>query len=1198
MADNSNPFGDARSAQQFGREFGKYLYDASVAYFSGGSFQGSRNNMASQAAMSDRMRGQSGSNSDWNVGNRRNPFARNGNPIDEIEKGFRDEMLKAITGGDFKQNINKALNDFAQNMGFSINELPSKLGKELGKQAAQSPLGKEITGRVREALVGKDGKSGALNKIGDGLGKIGNDELKNVFKQFVGDAFNTGASGASAAADAIGGVTEASTIAEGGMATLGATSEATATIVASEGTAVAGMATAIGTALPPILIALAAIAVAAEVAGPALEGLAEVAKALGKAAFKSDTDRAKRREAAEERLKKDIDYMVKQPFEILSEAAQKWYDTWDSNLNLIGQTQGYDKESVYNLYSSYAERLREEGLSSVISSTSVIDGLKQVLSTGLSGKAAEEFAYVATKLNNAIPNQDFFQYAGTYAQIASDAISKGASQSEAIALANQQLEAFANNVLYASRELAGGFSTGLSNASHLFEDAVKIAQTARTDNATAISGTLASVSAVIGAVAPDLASGLVDNIVKAAIGGNSDSIVALRSLAGINAGNTEFLRAFAEDPQAVFANLFNKLAELQTMSNDNFMEVAEGLSSVFGVDMAALARVDFNYLANAISEMNINSEALENNLELLASGQTTTTAEQAKMAEINQMILDDGLGIVLDNEAARMVQQHMWDEQMAVQMQSATYAVDIKGAMLKLIEGISQTVTNIIRFLNPIGTINEALENIAESADTMTTQRDALEAILTNGAIKVDADQMRNLTNYSGSRVLDIFNEGINASNSADLTSARLLRMLFGDAVADSVISTTASDAWRITRTLSPALALNAATTDIFGNASEIGDLVGGTLGSLSTYNGGSYGNSGIESAYAWNTVGKSSARFLSAMSKSATSYVGSSVAAEIMEQATKDNVDKFKTLLGTIGNANLASINLGPDENGKYSIGAGVQWDSKKTYDEWVKESFGEDKDAYLEAIEAYGTSEEAIKGQFQAYQAKAQAQVSEARAQAESDFYADARNAINEMRKYWGYESNAEGIYKATIWDPFMEFWGTGGGTYKEQFWNPFFADDMKFDQGILTIFNEMVNQRDNWIGQPSTEGTVRGLLSTINSTLISFNNSFNDWADAWTDFYIRHTTYSERTTSADWSAMEQMEAAASQDTALALANSLEAISNIEDLKDPTVQSNVLLAKIVVILEAIMQQNNSTGGLSLPDSLSALGLGLVNRS
>ena len=89
------------------------------------------------------------------------------------------------------------------------------------------------------------------------------------------------------------------------------------------------------------------------------------------------------------------------------------------------------------------------------------------------------------------------------------------------------------------------------------------------------------------------------------------------------------------------------------------MEVAEGLSSIFGVSLEALARIDFNYLAQSISQMSVGTAALEENMELLASGQTTLTAEQLKNAQINKYMIDEGLSYVLDNEAARAIQQHM-----------------------------------------------------------------------------------------------------------------------------------------------------------------------------------------------------------------------------------------------------------------------------------------------------------------------------------------------------------------------------------------------------------------------------------------------------------------------------------------------------------------------------------------------------------
>ena len=145
------------------------------------------------------------------------------------------------------------------------------------------------------------------------------------------------------------------------------------------------------------------------------------------------------------------------------------------------------------------------------------------------------------------PTEDFFQYSSTYASLAANAIKNGKSETEAISYATSELENFASNLLYSSRQLAGGFSTGLKNASSLFEEAVKITTAAKQGDAGQLSSVLTAVSAVTGAIAPDLASSMTDAIVKAATGGNSSQIVALRSLAGINAGNTEFLKALVNN---------------------------------------------------------------------------------------------------------------------------------------------------------------------------------------------------------------------------------------------------------------------------------------------------------------------------------------------------------------------------------------------------------------------------------------------------------------------------------------------------------------------------------------------------------------------------------------------------------------------------------------------------------------------------
>ena len=74
------------------------------------------------------------------------------------------------------------------------------------------------------------------------------------------------------------------------------------------------------------------------------------------------------------------------------------------------------------------------------------------------------------------------------------------------------------------------------------------------------------------------------------------------------------------------------------------MEVAEGLAEVFGVDMGALARVDFAALADSIQNMSVNSASLQENMELLQSGQSTLNADQQRYQEIKLQEVGAKLG--------------------------------------------------------------------------------------------------------------------------------------------------------------------------------------------------------------------------------------------------------------------------------------------------------------------------------------------------------------------------------------------------------------------------------------------------------------------------------------------------------------------------------------------------------------------------
>ena len=54
-----------------------------------------------------------------------------------------------------------------------------------------------------------------------------------------------------------------------------------------------------------------------------------------------------------------------------------------------------------------------------------------------------------------------------------------------------------------------------------------------------------------------------------------------------------------------------------------------------------------------------------------------------------------------------------------------------------------------------------------------------------------------------------------------------------------------------------------------------------------------------------------------------------------------------------------------------------------------------------------------------------------------------------------------------------------------------------------------------------------------------------------------------------------------------------------NLVDLKDPQVQTNAILAQILVVVSSIMNQNNNVAStVSLSDALSGLALGLTTST
>lgn len=962
---------------------------------------------------------------------------------EQFTEAVRNTLLESVLGSDFKSNVKSALNDFAKSLGVELADIPGALGKEFGKQildsAKQNPIGKMLTTKMQDFVQGSLSKASSAYKSG-----VAEYLSKNA--EAMSGAAAAGMSGVTAASQAAGG-------------------------------AIAGLKSVVCAFSSEIVIAAAAVAavtVAYSNLKPAIEGTKKLIEGIKVAGNRYYASREKQLELATKRALADMESVITEPFKILRSAAEAVYNAWDQNVRLINATQGYSKADLQNLMGAYASRLRAEGLSNVVSGVDVTQSLAGVLKTGLSGKVAEEFAYIATKLNAAVPTQDFFSYADSYASLVATAISSGKSQAQAIDYANKQLEMFASNVLFASRQLAGGFSTGLKDAGELFRESVKVTQASRRGAPSQIGGVLASVAAITGTMAPDLASVMTGAIVKAATGGNSPEIIALRSLAGVNASNTEFLRLMATNPKKIYSTIFSNLSHMQNMAPGAYMEVAEGLASVFGIPMDAFARVDFSRLANAILNMDINTASLDENMSLLSSGETTTTAEQLKMQQINKYLIDEGLSYVMDNEVARAVQEHMWDEQLNRELIEATYAVNLQGSALEFLEGIMHTVDNIIRFITGKWMVT-GLFNVGQTINERIGQTSDLMQILKRG--KVGAGNalalQQLLTRRTNLHLTKSYVELLGGNSNYKLSS----------------------EIWKHGFGLFPGVSESGRYKITSGYDKSKNKI----LNALSVLMSVAEEPEMPNSKYRWGMVGKSASRFPSIFSKYPAEYSMLSNAVVTSTEAAKSAVQaKIDKMLS--------------EDYIKKFIHSG------KTYDEWAGSARTFGISNLSDTLKDLGYSEASVRGRFQSAQVEMAAQAETDRRKKEEDFWQNSQD------------------YTLQIID----------------------------------------------------------LFEINNTTLEDLYKKHTAFYDAWVEYFIKHSVYSSSYNHATVTSVQQRERKQSQDAVYALADALT--KNTVDLLDPTVQTNALLAQILQVANAILQQGNMSGkNLSLPDTLSALAMGLT---
>lgn len=1082
-----------------------------------------------------------GNNSDFN--NLRNRGMGNGsmfgrNSMRNAQKGFldsfEDAILSEFLGPDFRRNINKVANDFAKQLGTTVEGIPGKVGDMLGKRALNSFKSSRFGRQITPALNNFTGQASNIiqNRGANAVAKFVNGEslsaVTGELSAMGGELLGAGRTLISSSIEASGGVIRFTAGLAGG------------------------------------LITLKLFDAALGAASLTIQAVVKMMGELTKAGNRDVTSRSENLKKAKTRMEADYKTLIEQPFKILEAAAQNLYNSWNTNLGTVAATQGYNKSDVQDLMAAFAQRIRDEGLSKYVSGADMFDNLAQVLKSGMSGRIAEEFAYQATVLNKAVPTQDFFQYASTYASLAANAVRQGKSQDAAIQEANESMQSFANGLLYASRELTGGFTTGLQNASAIYEESAKIAQAARSENVSAISSVLLATQSYVGAIAPDLASGLTSNIYKILTGGNSADIVALRSLAGINASNTEFLQAFASNPQRVFSTLFENLGKMYSDSSAAYMEKAEGYAQLFGLSSEAFQRVDFAGLADAIRNMNMSSSSLSENMELLKEGQTTTTAEQLKAQQINQYMIEEGLAYVIDNEAAQLIQQHMWDEQMNRELMENEYAVNLKGTAAEALELIQTGVNGILNIINPVAWVKK-IANVVNTAQAGNAMDADVKQLLELGKVgSGNAQMLYKLTTR---------NQDLNLTRS--LVELMGGTSLYAEQAADLDWWATYGNLGYNTSAISPATALAQSILN-----SSTGLSTSGSINSPS-------------SKYTWGAISKSTGLAASTLLQG---LAGNRLTSAISDVTTESG--------SSAASASAAAAKASIDAMLKDSYLLEDYVKKGKTYEEWAASAsqFGiADLDSALESagynaldVQKYFQNKETAYGAEEAHNIRVEEKLFRDTGVQfwTTDFPNDYRDplftymeTIIQNQEDWKTYYTDEWLNKS--WPAWQTF-------YQDQWLNkswPSWQDYYK---------TEWLNKSwPAWQDYYKTEWLDKGWPAFV--SLSGSDGLFNKFYNEFMNYFVRHTYY-DATSGYKYSDVETIQNAAKAqergDTVYALAEMLT--KNLVDLKDPTMQTNALLAQILVVVNAIMNQTQDTtssnSSSSLIETLAGLGLGITS--
>lgn len=1205
----------------------------------------------------------------------------------------------------------EGVNYMADRMANSTQEIVDAIWQSNGGQG-QPELGNEfddVGDNIQEALEGDYREVGEQRALpapsaGDVVSEV-IDQAGNLL-----NVVDSGAGGMGAAGDAASGLAEGALQAGASEAALASTASEATTALATVAEAGAGVAA----AFPEITLILMALSLVVEgiseainrIIGPAADGINNFISALQKAGNRQLTINQKYQELYQKRLEDDLRSIREAAYAVIQDAANRVEQVWDSVESTVSATQDYTKAEVQDVWSEFAARLQREGLSKYVSSADIMEKLEYVLKQGLTGKAAEEFAYQATLLNQMIPTEDFFQYAASYASIIAQTISSGGNLAGGISVANDALQDFANSLLYAKEE-NDGLTTTLSGTSDLFTKAAEIAITSQSTNRVTLSSlstTLAMLSGAVGSVAPDLANGIVDAVYKAAVGGNSSEITALRSLAGTGASNTAFLKALVGNPQEVLKTMFENLSILQARGSANYMEVAEGLSSVFGISMDALSRLDFQKLADKIGNATVDAANtyLTKAEERLKAGDTTSKDSQNRIAKINEYMMEEGLAYVLDNEVARSIQEHMWQEQLAREIESASYSVDLIGGARSALLGIETTLRRYVAYSLGLGWVEE-LANVALTVSEATAINTDTARILKAGVIEgTKITDEKRLAQIQAGRAAELH---ALTTGDQDLGLATPIITLLGGGAPTVLGGSSPTDTvTTIVRTVQSfasrvAQAIKSGASTILGNN---GDSTGSTAGGSGTVGGNSVPRRQARRSTASTAEEAVNSNYAQESSMSNTdedighseedvydygqpsdSYKETEPADTVVVQPAVDigelaeelgplvppgeTTELIANVTGKIGKAagnNYAKVIKQSNEavaaatqrtqeaikNGFNQLKQGVEYTSLQSISK-------DDLTAIRNVTNAYRTYgaggggyralyEDAAETGTAIYEKATQKtanELSELINSSLEEYILKGREAALSLENFRHEltEDSTNMLTEQLAADlKALEEEGEGRGLQHRGYYDQSQLMEEVFAKSAEIAAEEQSISFENWLANFEAQtgiANLSSLLTEYGTTIDAIRDAYDSqeaakqsaatkardlhevqfWEDMqnfatvdfpwymreWERYFIQHEAYTEATAEAynEAVALAVEEKGEMGDSVLALAEALtentiwqQELGNA--IKDPQVQTNTILSRILLCVEAIMQQNNETAIVSVPTALSSLGLGISN--